>query len=68
MSDAQIAYAIQKLKETKVLDGGDAATGGIGIMTGGAMEETYDFLVAARMLKSKDRMAKGVHRAILSRI
>jgi NitT/TauT family transport system substrate-binding protein len=53
MSDAQIAYAISKLKETKALDGGDAAKMGIGIMTSARWKQTYDFLVAAGLLDAK---------------
>ena len=33
MTDAQIAFGIEQLKLLKVLDGGDAATMGIGIIT-----------------------------------
>ena len=33
MTDGQIAFALVKMKEIKAIDGGDAATLGIGIMT-----------------------------------
>jgi NitT/TauT family transport system substrate-binding protein len=51
MSDAQIAFAITKLKEMKVLNGGDAATQGIGIITEERWKKTYDYLVEASLLK-----------------
>ncbi|ARQ02627.1 ABC transporter substrate-binding protein [Pseudorhodoplanes sinuspersici] len=51
MSDAQIAFGIQKMKELKVLDGGDAATQGIGVMTEERWKKTYDYLVEAGLLK-----------------
>jgi NitT/TauT family transport system substrate-binding protein len=53
MSDAQIAFAIEKLKQTKALDKGDAATMGIGVITAERFKETYDFLVAAGLLDPK---------------
>jgi NitT/TauT family transport system substrate-binding protein len=59
MTDAQIAYAIDKLKQTKALDGGDAATGGIGIMTTARWKQTYDFLVAANLLDPKTEWQKA---------
>jgi NitT/TauT family transport system substrate-binding protein len=53
MSDAQIAFAIEKLRENKAIDGGDAATLGIGIITPERYKKTYDFLVAAELLDPK---------------
>lgn len=55
MSDAQIAYGIKRMKELKVVDGGDAATLGIGVMTDARWKATYDFMVAGGLLdKSVD--------------
>lgn len=51
MSDAQIAFGVKRMKELKVLDGGDAAQGGIGIMTEARWKKTYDYLVDAGLLK-----------------
>jgi NitT/TauT family transport system substrate-binding protein len=51
MSEAQLAFAVRQLKALKVLDGGDAATMGIGIMTLERWKATYDFAVAAGLLK-----------------
>ena len=59
MTDAQIAFAIDKLKQTKALDGGDAAAGGIGIMTAARWKQTYDFLVAANLLDPKTEWQKA---------
>jgi len=53
MSDAQIAFAIEKLKENKAIDGGDAATKGIGVITAERYKKTYDFLVGAGLLDPK---------------
>jgi NitT/TauT family transport system substrate-binding protein len=39
------------MKELKVLDGGDAATMGIGIITAARWKATYDFMVGAGLLK-----------------
>jgi NitT/TauT family transport system substrate-binding protein len=51
MTDAQIAFGIEQLKALKVLDGGDAATMGIGIMTQARWKATYDYMVGAGLLK-----------------
>jgi|ERR1700722_3045607 NitT/TauT family transport system substrate-binding protein len=51
MSEAQLAFAVRQLKALKVLDGGDAATMGIGIMTPERWKATYNFAVAAGLLK-----------------
>ena len=59
MTDAQIAFAIDKLKQIKAIDGGDAATGGIGIMTAARWKQTYDFLVAANLLDPNTEWQKA---------
>ena len=38
MSDAQIAFGIKRMNELQIVDGGDAKTMGIGIMTEAALE------------------------------
>jgi NitT/TauT family transport system substrate-binding protein len=59
MSDAQINFAIEKLKEKKALDGGDAATLGIGVITAERYKKIYDFLVAASLLDPKTDWQKA---------
>jgi NitT/TauT family transport system substrate-binding protein len=59
MSDAQIAFAIEKLKENKAIDGGDAATLGIGVITSDRYKKTYDFLVSAGLLDPKTDWQKA---------
>ena len=55
MSDEQIAYGIKRMNELKVVDGGDAATMGIGVMTDARWKATYDFMVEGGLLdKSVD--------------
>jgi NitT/TauT family transport system substrate-binding protein len=55
MSDEQIAFGIKRMNELKVVDGGDAQTMGIGVMTDARWKATYDFLVSAGLLdKSVD--------------
>jgi NitT/TauT family transport system substrate-binding protein len=51
MADDQIAFGIGQLKALKVLDGGDAATLGIGIITEARWKATYNYMVAAGLLK-----------------
>ncbi len=53
MTDGQIAFAIEKLKENKAIDGGDAATLGIGVITEERYKKIYDFLVAGELLDPK---------------
>jgi NitT/TauT family transport system substrate-binding protein len=60
MTDPQIAFAIEKLKQNKAIDGGDAATRGIGIITAERYKQTYDFLVAAGLLDPKTDWQKGL--------
>jgi NitT/TauT family transport system substrate-binding protein len=55
MSDEQIAYGIKRMRELKIVDGGDAQTMGIGVMTDARWKATYDFMVGAGLLdKSVD--------------
>ncbi len=50
MDDARIAFAIAQLKALHALDGGDAKTGGIGVMTAARWQQTRDFLVTGKIL------------------
>ena len=45
MTDGEIAFAVQKLKEGGSITGGDAAKLGIGIMTEARWKRTFDFMV-----------------------
>jgi NitT/TauT family transport system substrate-binding protein len=51
MSSEQIAFAIEQLKLLKAIDGGDAQTLGIGIVTEARWKATYDYMVSAGLLK-----------------
>jgi NitT/TauT family transport system substrate-binding protein len=51
MRDEQIAYGIAKLKEYKLVTGGDAAKMGIGVITDERWKKTYDYMVSAELLK-----------------
>ena len=53
MKDEQIAYAIAKLKENKLVDGGDAAKLGIGVMTDERWKVTYETMVKLGLLKAE---------------
>jgi NitT/TauT family transport system substrate-binding protein len=59
MSDEQIAFAIEKLKETKAVDGGDAVSLGIGVITSERYKKIYDFLVAEGLLDPKTDWQKA---------
>jgi NitT/TauT family transport system substrate-binding protein len=60
MTDGQIAFAIEKLKENKAIVGGDAAKLGIGIVTVERYKKIYDFLVAGGLLDPKTEWQKGL--------
>jgi len=59
MSDEQIAFGVEQLKALKVLDGGDAQTMGIGIITQARWNATYDFMVSAGLLKPEVDWKQG---------
>ena len=50
MSDAQIAFGIKRMKELHIVDGGDAKTMGIGIMTEARWKADYELMVSAGLL------------------
>jgi NitT/TauT family transport system substrate-binding protein len=52
MSDEQIAFGVAKLKEIKVVTGGDAAKFGIGTITEERWKKTYEYMVASGLLKA----------------
>ena len=45
MTDGELAFAVQKLRESKAVTGGDAARLGIGAMTEARWKRTFDFMV-----------------------
>jgi NitT/TauT family transport system substrate-binding protein len=51
MQDDQLAYAIAKLREHKLVTGGDAAKLGIGVITEERWKKTYDYMVSQDLLK-----------------
>ena len=48
-SDDIIAYGIAKMKEYGIVDGGDAAKGGIGVMTDAKWKEFFDIMVKQKV-------------------
>jgi NitT/TauT family transport system substrate-binding protein len=59
MSDAQIAYGIKRMNELQVVDGGDAKTMGIGIMTEQRWQATDDLMVSSGLLPKDTDWKKG---------
>jgi NitT/TauT family transport system substrate-binding protein len=49
MTDDVIAYGISKMKEYGIVEGGDAASGGIGTMTDARWKEFFDVMVAQKV-------------------
>jgi NitT/TauT family transport system substrate-binding protein len=59
MSDAQIAYGIKRMNELQVVNGGDAKTMGIGIMTEQRWQATDDLMVSSGLLPKDTDWKKG---------
>lgn len=51
MTDAMIAFSIEKMKEYGIVDSGDAKTLGIGAMTDAVIKSFYDKMVGAKVVK-----------------
>jgi NitT/TauT family transport system substrate-binding protein len=50
MSDAQIAFGIKRMNELHIVDGGDAQTMGIGVMTDARWKADYDLMTSDDLL------------------
>ena len=50
MTDEQLAYSVAKLKEMKIISGGEAGKAGIGTMSEARIKQSYDFLVENKLL------------------
>lgn len=51
MTDAMIAFSIQKMKEYGIVDSGDTKTMGVGAMTDARVKSFYDKMVQAKVVK-----------------
>ena len=52
MTDGEIAYSIAKMKQYGIVDSGDALTMGIGAMTDARVQDFYDKMVRAGVVKA----------------
>jgi NitT/TauT family transport system substrate-binding protein len=59
MSDAQIAFGIKRMNELHIVDGGDAQTMGIGIITESRWKASYDLMVSSGLLPADTDWHKG---------
>ncbi|WP_220359303.1 hypothetical protein [Alkalilimnicola ehrlichii] len=50
MTDEQLAFGLEKMKEYGLVAGGDAQTQGIGVMTHERWQQTFAFMVEAGMV------------------
>lgn len=50
MSDAQIAFGIKRMNELHIVDGGDAKTMGIGVMTDARWKADYELMAGAGLV------------------
>ncbi len=51
MTDAMIAFSIEKMKEYGIVDSGDTKTMGVGAMTDARVKSFYDKMVQAKVVK-----------------
>lgn len=51
MTDPQLAFGLKKMKQYKLVEGGDAKTHGIGYMTNERWKKTFAFMAKAKLLK-----------------
>jgi NitT/TauT family transport system substrate-binding protein len=59
MSDAQIAFGIKRMNELQIVDGGDAKTMGIGIMTEARWKADYELMADNDLLPKDTDWKKG---------
>ena len=59
MTDGEIAFAVQKLKDSQAVTGGDAAQLGIGAMTEARWKQTFDFMVESGLLSPSTEWRKA---------
>ena len=59
MGDAQIAFGIKRMNELQIIDGGDAKTMGIGIMTAARWKASYQLMGDAGLLPKETDWTKG---------
>ena len=59
MTEAQIAFSIQKMKEYGIVDSGDTAKLGIGAMTDARMKSFFDKMAKAKVIDAKLDYAKS---------
>lgn len=52
MTDELLAYGLQKMKEMGIVDGGDAAKLGLGIITEARMKQTWEMMVQNKLIDS----------------
>jgi len=60
MTDEQLAYSLEKMKEFSLVTGGDAEKGGIGVMTDARWEKLYQLMKEDKLL-DKDVNVKDVY-------
>ena len=53
MDDPLLSFALSQMKKLNLIDGGDAKTMGIGVMTAARWKKTRDFMVQANLLNAK---------------
>ncbi len=59
MTDGEIAFAVQKLKDSQAVTGGDAAKLGIGAMTEARWKKNFDFMVESGLLSPSTEWRKA---------
>lgn len=59
MTDAQLTYSVNKMRERGIVDSGDAKTAGIGVMTDVRMKSFFDKMIQAGVVTSSLEYQRG---------
>ena len=66
ITDEQIAFSIEKMKEFGIVDSGDTEKLGIGAMTDERIKSFYDKMVKAKVVAGRHRHQEGLYAATSS--
>lgn len=68
MTDEQIAFGVEQLKKYNLVTGGDAKTGGIGVITEDRWRQNYEFMVREGLLKKETDWRKAFTTEIVDQV
>lgn len=68
VEDGQLAFSVAKLKEYGVVEGGDARTSGLFTMTDARWQQTFEFMLDAKLLKPDTDYRKAYTLEFVNRV